>query len=108
MPSFVCRLLTICSTLLPCAAQTYTIHPFAGADAAPVNVSTSPLIDIRGVGVDSSGNVYFADTGDHRVRRISAAGVMTIVAGTGQAGSQGDNGPASQCRLNSPYGVAVD
>ena len=59
------------------------------------------------VAVDSAGNVYVADTGNHAVRRISN-GVVTTIAGTGRRGSGGDNGPATSAGLTSPTGVAVD
>lgn len=62
----------------------------------------------RGVAVDSSGNVYFAGTGNHRIRKISADGTISTVAGTGQFGYYGNGVPAVEAVLNFPYGVAVD
>jgi sugar lactone lactonase YvrE len=61
----------------------------------------------QGVAVDSTGTLYFADTGNHRVRKVSG-GIITTVAGTGSAGSSGDGGPATSARLSGPRGVAVD
>jgi len=58
--------------------------------------------------VDGSGRVYIADRDNHRVRRVSAAGVISTIAGTGVEGFLGDNGPATSARLNSPSGVSVD
>jgi sugar lactone lactonase YvrE len=59
--------------------------------------------------VDSSGNVYIADTLNHVVRRIDgSSGVITIVAGTGSDGYTGDGGAATSARLGEPYGVALD
>ena len=57
--------------------------------------------------VDSVGNLYIADSGNNRVRRVSN-GVISTVAGNGTAGFSGDNGPAASAKLNSPEGVAVD
>jgi hypothetical protein len=58
---------------------------------------------------DAAGNLYIADTGNHAIRRVSAAtGVITTVAGTGSSGSNGDNGPATSARLNNPSDVAFD
>jgi len=58
---------------------------------------------------DAAGNVYVADYGNHRVRRVAAAtGVITTVAGTGVAGYSGDGGPATAAQLNNPSGVACD
>jgi uncharacterized protein (TIGR03437 family) len=61
-----------------------------------------------GVAVDRAGNVYFADSANHRVRRVARDGVITTVAGSGIFGSTGDGGPAVQASLNEPRGVAVD
>ena len=58
--------------------------------------------------VDDLGNVYIADFGSNRVRRVDPAGVMTTVAGTGERGFRGDGGPATSAWLDSPVGVAVD
>jgi NHL repeat-containing protein len=49
------------------------------------------------------GDLYISDTGNHRIRRIDAAGVITTVAGTGTQGYDGDGGPATLAKLNSPY-----
>ncbi len=53
------------------------------------------------------GNLYFADTNNHRIRRIGRNGVITTVAGTGTPGSDGDNGPATRAELASPFGIAM-
>src|SRR5262249_11761532 len=53
-------------------------------------------------------NVYIAENGSHRVRRVSPDGSITTVAGTGRAGDSGDGGPAVHAQLNYPIGVAVD
>ena len=63
----------------------------------------------QGVAVDSLGNIYFADTGNHVVRRVSPEGVLSTVAGTGFRGYSGDGGKAALSALpNSRQGVAVD
>lgn len=59
-----------------------------------------------GVAVTAEGVVYVADTGNHAVRRVTADGVVTTLAGSGQSGARDGNGTAAQ--FNSPYGVAVD
>ena len=52
---------------------------------------------------DRSGNLFVCDTANHRIRRIDAAtGVITTVAGNGDRGYSGDNGPATSARLNVP------
>ena len=61
-----------------------------------------------GVTVDSAGNVYIADQDSSTVRKVSAAGVITRVAGNGVPGFSGDGGQAGLAQINSPYDVAVD
>ena len=77
-----------------------------GGDGGPATQATLQLPS--GVAVDAGGNVYFADTGNHRIRKIDTAGVITTIAGTGVAGYGGDGGPATQATLQLPSGVAVD
>jgi uncharacterized protein (TIGR03437 family) len=62
----------------------------------------------EGVAVDSSGNVYIADSANNRVRKVTAAGAISTIAGTGAPGSSGDGGPASNAALNEPFGVTLD
>jgi sugar lactone lactonase YvrE len=56
---------------------------------------------------DAMGNLYLADTGNHRVRRIDTAGMITTVAGTGEAGFSGDGAAASQAKLQRPVDLDV-
>jgi uncharacterized protein (TIGR03437 family) len=57
--------------------------------------------------VDSLGNVYIADTGNNRIRKVSD-GVITTIAGNGTPGYAGDNGPAISAQLNGPKSLFVD
>ena len=62
-----------------------------------------------GVGLDTAGNVYIADGGNHRIRKVTiSTGIITTFAGTGTGSYGGDNGPATSATLYYPYGVAVD
>jgi uncharacterized protein (TIGR03437 family) len=61
----------------------------------------------QGVAVDSAGNLYIADTGNGRVRKVSG-GVITTVAGNGTCCFGGDNGPATSAQFNYIEGVAAD
>lgn len=72
----------------------------AAATAATLNAPTD-------VFVDSTGNVWIADTGNHVIRRITTAGVISTVAGTGVAGFFGDDSTATLAKLDSPAGVYV-
>jgi DNA-binding CsgD family transcriptional regulator/sugar lactone lactonase YvrE len=72
--------------------------------------SAASLADMdtpMGLAVDLDGDVYVADAGNHRVRRISPSGVITTVAGTGEAGFSGDGRAATAARLRFPVAVAV-
>ena len=60
-----------------------------------------------GVAVDSAGNLYIADVGNSRVRKVSG-GIITTVAGNGNYSFSGDGGPATSASLNSPEAVAID
>ena len=62
-----------------------------------------------GVAVDDSGNVYIAETYDHRIRKVNkATGIITTIAGNGTPGFSGDNDLATLAQLNSPIAVAID
>ncbi|WP_181902195.1 Ig-like domain-containing protein [Thalassotalea euphylliae] len=61
----------------------------------------------KGVAVDSAGNIYIADSDNHRIRKVDTLGIITTVAGTGVAGFSGDNGLATQAALNAPRSVAI-
>jgi sugar lactone lactonase YvrE len=58
--------------------------------------------------MDAAGNLYIADTCNHRVRRISANGVITTLAGNGTMGYSGDGGPAIKAQLTLPTSIAID
>ena len=61
------------------------------------------------VAVDREGNLYIADTMNHRVRMVdSETGIIATLAGTGQARFSGDGGPANQAAFNEPAALAVD
>ncbi|MGW3561216.1 NHL domain-containing protein [Streptomyces sp. NPDC000963] len=61
-----------------------------------------------GVAVDSAGVLYFSDHLNHRVRRVTADGKISTVAGSKAGAYKGDNGPAISAQLNSPREIAVD
>ena len=76
-----------------------------GGQARSAEISNS----IGQIAFDTAGNLYFADAGNQRVRRIDAAtGIIRTIAGTGTAGNAGDNGPATKATLRTPTGVGVD
>ncbi len=60
------------------------------------------------VALDNAGNLYIADAGNHRIRRVDPSGIITTIAGTGEPGYGGDGGPAAEAQLASPVALAVD
>jgi hypothetical protein len=61
-----------------------------------------------GIAVDTAGNLYIADEGNNRVRKVNAAGVISTIAGNGIIGSSGNGGKATAAELYEPTGVALD
>ncbi len=58
--------------------------------------------------IDQQGNLFIADFTNNKIREINTNGIITTVAGNGQAGQSGDGGPAAAAELDRPYGLAVD
>jgi hypothetical protein len=89
-----------------------TITTFAGTGTPGfsndgVSATTAQLSLPSGVAVDKSGNVYIADTNNHRIREVSN-GIITTIAGDGEEFYVGDGAPATAAALDSPTAVAVD
>jgi sugar lactone lactonase YvrE len=72
------------------------------------NATNSNLYQPTGVFIDASGNLFIADCYNHRIRKVSTAGIITTVAGNGTLGYMGDGGTATNAELNYPWGVSVD
>ena len=60
------------------------------------------------IAIDQRGNIYIADTDNHRIRKVDSRGVIATIAGMGQNGFAGDGGAGTQAQLNAPQGIAVD
>lgn len=94
--------------------QTGAIIPIAGTGTAGFSgdggaATKAKLNNPAHLAFDPAGNLYVADAGNNRVRKITpGTNIITTVAGTGAAGFGGDNGPALRGQLNDPEGVAVD
>ncbi|OSZ56520.1 hypothetical protein OQI_32500, partial [Streptomyces pharetrae CZA14] len=69
-----------------------------GGDQGPA--LSAQLDGPREVAVDRAGNLYIADSENHRIRKVTADGQIGTVAGTGTAGFSGDDGPAVAAELN--------
>ena len=88
------------------------ITTIAGTGAAGSAGDGGPAVNaqlgrLEGVARDAAGNIYIADTSNHRIRRIDNDGIITTVAGTGTPGFSGDGGAAAAAQLNSPIGVTI-
>ena len=77
-------------------------------DGGPAASAHLRIASAPGIAVDQNGNVYVADTGNYRVRQISASGTITTIAGNGTAGFSGDGGPALSAQLSADFYLAVD
>jgi sugar lactone lactonase YvrE len=90
------RKLTREGTLLTFAGETEGFD-----DGIPASFNTP-----SGLALDTEGNLYIADTGNNRVRKVTTEGVVSTIAGNGSAGYA--DGPAASAEFNGPIGVAVD
>lgn len=105
---------TIClSATLLAQAPTYTISTVAGSQPSGLgdggDARSALILSADGVAVDSSGNIYIADSVTNRVRKVAAGtNIITDFAGTGISGSGGDGSAAVKAGLSGPFGVAVD
>lgn len=89
------------------------IETIAGGEKADYSGScgsaTAATLDHpEAVAVDKNGIVYIADTGNNRIRRIDAEGIITTIAGNGRDYFSGEEGNSLEVAINGPKGVAVD
>ena len=78
------------------------------AQLAELSLFVFPLTPAQGLTVDKVGNVYIADYGNHRIRKVDLNGIITTIVGTGAVGGSGDGGLASKAQLTDPRGLAYD
>ena len=103
-----------CLALAAAGSNAQTISTFAGNGTAGyagdnVAATSTSLSTPYGVAVDGMGNVYIADYGNNRIRKVDGTtGIITTIAGTGVSGYSGDNGPATAAQLQGPRGITVD
>lgn len=111
--SFTLALFTI-GCALNSSAQTITTLAGTGSPAFSGDgalATAAGLNNPYGVAVDASGNVYIADNGNHRIRKVNyTTGIITTIAGTGTGGylPADDGGPATAAQLQNPRGITID
>jgi sugar lactone lactonase YvrE len=89
-----------------CIDPSYPPAPLFSGDGGP---ALEAYLDTpEGIAIASDGTIYFSDSRNHRIRRVLKNGIIETVAGTGQAGFGGDDGPALAAKLNYPRGLAID
>ena len=97
--------LTGVTTTVVSVQKVDVFHGFSGDNGSAIYA----LINApQGVSVDSTGNVFIADTHNQRIRKINTAGIMTTVAGNGTMAFGGDGGQAVAAQLNFPQDVEID
>ena len=80
----------------------------AGYDGDGAAATSAAIHDPCGIVLDGSGNIYFSDTLNGVVRKITASGIISTFAGTGAHGSAGDGAAATLAWLDRPIGLALD
>ncbi|MBL8238257.1 MAG: hypothetical protein JNM66_12600 [Bryobacterales bacterium] len=85
----------------------------AGTGVSGFNGDGGPAINaqfrsVSGLAIDGGGNLFIAESGGHRIRKVDTSGNITTYAGTGTAGVSGDGGPAISAQFNAPEGMTFD
>jgi uncharacterized protein (TIGR03437 family) len=94
-------------------AKSGVMTRFAGTSRAAYSGDGGQAVNAQfnapaGLAFDTSGNLFVADQGNFRIRKIDVDGIVTTVAGSGVKGNGGDGGPAVNAQLGAPNSIAVD
>jgi sugar lactone lactonase YvrE len=87
---------------------TFAGYGKAGSSGDGGKATKATLNSPTGVAVDGVKNVYIADTGNNKVRKVNTSGIISTFAGTGVQGYGGDGGAATSAQMNQPTGLGVD
>lgn len=103
----------VLATCISCETRAQTINTIAGNGMAGYSgdgdkASAAQLNSPWGLATNSAGDLYIADRNNNRIRKISTSGIITTLAGNGNAGYSGDGGAATAAQLNGPTGIATD
>jgi sugar lactone lactonase YvrE len=107
------RILSISLFSIYLSANAQIISTVAGNGTQGYNgdggdATDASLFAPQGIAIDTLGNMYIADTWNSVIRKVSTSGVMSTIAGNGNAGYTGDGAAATNAELNLPSAVAVD
>ena len=91
--------------IITTVAGTGGASTFNGDTIAAITANLNEPINVL---LDGLGNYYIADRNHNRIRKVSASGIITTIAGTGVGGYSGDNGPATAAKIYAPVGMAFD
>jgi NHL repeat len=89
------------------ATQSGVVTTIAGSTAGDSdgNATSAKFYEPQGLAIDAAGNIYVADTGNHKIKKIATDGKVTTIAGS----TVGDeNGSGNSAKFNSPVGIVVD
>jgi hypothetical protein len=102
--------ITIANTVIPAGdIATVAGDGSGGYNGDNIAATSAELYYPYGVGVDTAGNIYIADSSNYRIRKVTAStGIISTVAGDGSFGHSGDGGPATNATLDFPSDVAAD
>jgi DNA-binding beta-propeller fold protein YncE len=106
-PGGGCRVIRLNITQTPVEGTVVAGTGTCGFSGDGGRAASAELNDPSGIVFDANGNLYLADAGNHRIRRVDKNGIITTVAGTGVAGYSGDGGPATKAQLTYPLGLAI-
>lgn len=98
---------------LPFALHGQTINTIVGNGSLAypgdgTAATAAGVYNPSGVAYDHAGNLYVSASDNHCIRKVTPAGIITTVAGTGSAGYGGDGGPATNAQLNRPIKIYID
>lgn len=88
--------------------STFAGQPALGFSGDGGAATSAQLNYPMGVAADAAGNIYIADNGNNRIRKVNTSGIISTFAGTGVGGFSGDGAAANLAQINAPTGVATD
>lgn len=108
---FVCDAYNSCVRKINSAGTISTIAGspgIAGFSGDEGSATAATLDTPAAIALDAAGNLYIADRGNNRIRKVSTSGIISTIAGAGGTGLSGLFGPATAANTGAPTGVAVD